>query len=304
MRTTTGSPARRCASHDLWSRRRNHARNRRALFLAPADFADPLGTLLIAPVDKRWLDYASGVLNAPAGHRKACIANGGAIPGPGCVDGNELRWPGYLGRNYHEGTGVLCVGAVDREATLRTPRADDVQQRTDRQLVASAREWRDAGRSPATDAKYLEDLRRAHEDALPMWSRWKRHFRPLIEDCLGMDRTQIAWTNLAKCRVSLDRGPKQRAAEGKLTRLCQRAFPMNELVEAIRPVAVLVAVLRAGPDGDIVTRWSSPSCSPLVFSWQGQSGHDRHNTDPEARPLREWAPEMAREISSRIAAQA
>jgi hypothetical protein len=79
---------------------------------------------------------------------------------------------------------------------------------------------------------------------------------------------------------------------------------MHELVEAIRPVAVLVAVLRAGTDGDLVTRWSSPSCSPLVFSWQGQSGHDRHNTDPEARPLQQWAPEMARVVKRTLAKRA
>jgi hypothetical protein len=53
-----------------------------------------------------------------------------------------------------------------------------------------------------------------------------------------MDRTQIAYTNLAKCRVSIDRGARQRAAEAVLTRLCQRDYPMADLVEAIRPVAV------------------------------------------------------------------
>ncbi len=35
-----------------------------------------------------------------------------------------------------------------------------------------------------------------------------------------------------------------------------------------------------------------------VYSWQGQSGHDRHNTDPSERRMEEWAPEMAEEIRS------
>jgi len=111
-----------------------------------------------------------------------------------------------------------------------------------------------------------------------------------------MDLTQIAWTNLAKCRVSIDRGARQRAAESTLTRLCQRQFPAKAVVEAIRPGAVLTAVLQAGRGGDVVGSWDSPSWSPLVWAWQGRSGHDRHNTAPGARRLSEWAPEMAEKV--------
>jgi hypothetical protein len=172
-------------------------------------------------------------------------------------------------------------------------RESAVVAETNAELAATAREWLAAGRSGDTDAHYLARLQDAYVRALPSWSRWNRHFRVLVEDYLRMDRTQIAWANLARCRVSIDRGSKQRAAEASLTRLCQRQFPMSGLVDAIRPVAVLVAVLQARPGGDIVSSWKSPSCSPLVFAWQGQSGHDRHNTARDARPLREWAPEMA-----------
>ena len=153
-----------------------------------------------------------------------------------------------------------------------------------------------SGRTATNDAHYLESVRTAYEAALPQWSRWRRHFRSLVEDYLKLDLTQIAWTNLAKCRVPTHRGSAARRAEAKVTRLCQREFaPMRVLVDRIRPQIVLTCVLRAGREGDIVSSWDGNLSSPLVYAWHGQSGQDRHNTDPSARRLREWAPRMLRE---------
>ena len=214
------------------------------------------------------------------------------MPGPGRVDGNEVRWPGYLGRGYQERVGVLCVGAVHREARPEDETGNSVKQRTNAELVNAHRRWA-RGRSPDEDSVYLEAVRRAYEDALPHWSRWKRHFLSLVQDHLGMSRTDIAWTNLAKCRVAIHRGNKTRTAWRQLTPLCQQEFsPVGQLVEAIRPGLVLTCVLNAKTGGGIVSSWKSESSSPLVFSWQGQSGHDRHNTDPSRRRLDEWAPDM------------
>ncbi len=248
--------------------------------------------------ERRWLDYAWSVIDTPAEHLRRCIGRGGATPGEGRVEGNELRWPGYLGRNYGAEPRVLCVGAVHREGTPALQAGNQTIAETDRQLVSAARLWRESGRSDVVDARYLANTRDAYERALPAWSRWNRHFRTLVEDHLRLDRTRIAYTNLAKCRVSIDRGAKQRAAEQALTRLCQQQHPISDVLEAIQPTVVLVAVLGARPGGDVVTSWSSASCSPLVFAWQGQSGHDRHNTAPGARPLREWAPEMAAAVAA------
>lgn len=223
------------------------------------------------------------------------------MPGPGRVDGNELRWPGYIGPDYREGHGVLCVGAVHRESPPKLERSNPVIARTNAELAAGAREWLASGRSEAADERYLRQLQATYKTALPAWSRWNRHFRTLIEDYLEMDRSEIAWVNVAKCRVSINRGARQRAAEAELTRLCQRQFPMSELVEAIRPVAVLIAGLHAGREGGIVSSWDSASASPMVFAWQAQSGHDRHNTAPGRRKLSEWAPSMAAEVRSAFA---
>lgn len=127
---------------------------------------------------------------------------------------------------------------------------------TNAELEEGARSWLASDRSPQADARYLERLRSAYEHALPRWPRWQRRFRTLIEDHLGMSPREIAWRNLAKCRVSIDRGSRVRAAERELTRLCQRAFPTAQLVEAIRPAAVLVAVLAGRDGGDIVATWA------------------------------------------------
>lgn len=251
--------------------------------------------------EERWLDYAWSIVTCPAPHRDECESLGAAVPGPGRVDGNDVRWPGYLGREYREGAGILCVGAVHREARPEDETSDPVIAQTNAELAAAHRRWLRRGRSRRQDQAFIEAVRDAYERALPRWSRWNRHFRTLVEDHLGASPTEVAWTNLAKCRVSIHRGATARSAEAALTRLCQRDFaPMSELVEAIRPAIVLTSVLHAGRDGDIVTAWDAPSSSPVVFSWQGQSGHDRHNRDPHARRLSVWAPEAAAAYRARI----
>ena len=251
-----------------------------------------------------WLDYAWSVVNCHASHRKQCEEFGAAVPGAGRVDGNEVRWPGYLGRNYRKGVGILCVGAVHREARLTDDANNSVIKRTNAELVRAHRHWLRRGRSQVEDLAYLEAIRIAYADALPHWSRWRRHFRTLVQDYLGMSMADVAWTNLAKCRVAIHLGNKQRSAEARLTRLCQREFvPIRELIEAICPALVLTCVLNAKPNGDIVSSWDSPSVSPLVFSWQGQSGHDRHNRDPLRRKLSEWAPEMVDAYRGRMNSQ-
>lgn len=248
-------------------------------------------------LERRWVDYAWGILNCPEEHRRRCVGAGAAVPGPRRVDGNDLRWPGYLGRDWNPNRGVLCVGAVHREPSLESEAGDPIGARTNAELIQFARRWLHVGRSPESDRAYLDSLRNTYEEALPSWSRWKRHFRTLVEDHLGLTVKEIAWTNLAKCRVPIHSGDRARRAEQHLTRLCQAEFaPVSDLVERIRPVAVLVAVLKAGSGGPIVSSWESPNASPLVFTWQGQSGHDRHNTDRQARKLSEWAPEMAAQV--------
>jgi hypothetical protein len=114
----------------------------------------------------------------------------------------------------------------------------------------------------------------------------RRHFRPLVEDRLGMDASRIAWTHLTNCCVAIHPGSRKRSAESRLTRLCQSPSP----------VSVLAAVLGARSGGRIVGSWDSDHWHPLVDARQGQSGHAPNETDPDGRPFREWAPEASAEI--------
>ncbi|MCW3047291.1 MAG: hypothetical protein JWO74_1575 [Solirubrobacterales bacterium] len=162
--------------------------------------------------------------------------------------------------------------------------------------TGSASQCRARGFPPAARRPRTRGISRARGCAACL-GRWRRVFRPLIEDLLGMGLGEIAWANLAKCRVSIDRGDGQRAAEARVTRLCQSEFvPMRELVEAIRPAAVVCSVLAAGEGGTIVSSWSGPTWRPLVFTFHGLTGHDRSNRDPARRASSEWAPEAAQAI--------
>lgn len=190
------------------------------------------------------------------------------------MDGLDLRWPGYLGRNYHESQGILCVGAVHVEVPLAELESNPEGFRSDQTQVEAVRTWLTEGRSSGTDEIFLERMRTAYEGVggLPRWQRWRRHFRSLLCDHLGVDETKVAWPNLAKCKCAIHLGSTQRAPQANLVRLCQQEFPVRDLVEAIRPVAVLVSVLNAKANGPIVSNWRSASCDPLVFTWQGRQG--------------------------------
>ena len=235
---------------------------------------------MVTKIEESWLDYAWSVVDCPDQHRTRCEVLGAAVPGPGSMDGNEVRWPGYIGRNYQENKGVLCIGAAHREAHPEEA-ADPVIGRTNADLVEAHRRWLHNGRSQTEDMAFLEGVRSAYEEALPHWRRWNNPFRKLIQDHLGMSISEIAWDNLAKCRGGS-------SPHAKLAYFCQREFvPVSILIEALRPAVVLNCVLPAKPGGRIVSSWVSPSASPLVFSF-----HGRYSTDHEGRKLDEWAPEV------------
>ncbi len=250
-------------------------------------------------IEANWLEHAWQIVNCPETHLRRCQAAGGAVPGQGRVDGNELRWPGYLGRGYPSEGGILCVGAVHREERPDDEKKNPVIGRTNRELATATRHWMASGRTATNDVHYLESVRTAYEVALPEWSRWRRHFRRLIEDYLKLDLTQIAWTNLAKCRAPIHRGAAEQRAEAKLTRLCQRDFcPMSDLIDLIRPQIVLTCVLRAGREGGIVSSWNGKLASPRVYAWHGRNG-----LDPSGRRLQDWAPTMVQETEATVAKQ-
>ena len=118
---------------------------------------------MASPTESRWLDYAWSVLNVSERHRAQCVAGGAAVPGAGRVDGNELRWPGYLGVDYEPGRCVLCVGAVHREATLELHATDPVIAATDDEPIAGARAWKETGRSDTPGGLRRSEVRAVGE---------------------------------------------------------------------------------------------------------------------------------------------
>lgn len=157
-------------------------------------------------------------------------------------------------------------------------------------LVSSVRGWLSRGQSTSSDRTFLLSVQDEYEKWLPTWDRWKAHFRDFVGG-LGLDETQIAWANLAKCRVAND----QKGAVNQVIRLCQEEFPIAKVVEAIKPVAVLVCVLRAGEGGPIVRSWKTESASPLVFTWDG-----RRQTNERGEKLGVWRPRAIRAIKQRF----
>lgn len=232
---------------------------------------------MVTPTESRWLDYAWRVANCPPEHRAACERKGGATSAPG-YEGNVLRWPGYLGRDWREYHGVLCVGAVHG---TNWDDGDDAQARLT--LESALWTWLERGRSPISDANYLEQVRVVFEWWMPLWTRWDDFAKVLGK--LGDRVRDVAWTNLAKCRA-----PRS-ASSTTLAKLCQRLYPVADVVAAIRPVAVLSCTKAATEGGSIVSTWKAPSADPLVFTF-----HGLHGTDGSGRRIAEWSSEAARLI--------
>jgi hypothetical protein len=231
-------------------------------------------------IKDRWLQYAWEVLRCPPRHVMRCEELGASRPGPGEADGNELRWPGYIGRNFGPEPRVLCVSIAHADPRELQHGQDPRILEVNRRLVATARKWLEGGRLAESDSAYLERTRREYEKAWDLW-RVLAKFRRLVEDHLGLDRTQVAFGNLAKCRVA---GSMERQ---RLARYCQRWMPASRLVEATAASMVLVSVIQAGTAGSIVGSWDTAEFHPRVFAFHGRRG-----TDSDGRRMEQWTQEL------------
>lgn len=149
----------------------------------------------------------------------------------------------------------MCVNQVHRDINAD---AEHVDPEVNRRYVLATGQWK-AGQ--LDDAGFLGETRTAFEYWIPRWGAWK-HFRYLVEEQLGLGVDQVVYANLAKCQLSTDRSTT------KVVRRCQGEFPMCELVEAVRPRAVLCARADAYEGGPTVRKW----CSPDVFTFGFRTG--------------------------------
>lgn len=226
---------------------------------------------MTSAVEATWLDYAWTVSSCPAGHRRECGDRGGVDP---FVD-SSVRYPGNLGSAYESEVGVLCVGLVHKSRDPDDNPADADRHARFLPIAEAIAGWRDRGRSPETDERYLKESRSAYEAAIPGWPIWLNQFRPVLKEA-RLEHDQVAYTNLAKCRAPLDEDDRM---SRRLASLCQSTFPLLTLVERLRPAFVLVsstlgdqiAVLDPSP-----ARWKC---------WDGRTGMSGDDRPSTWRPL-------------------
>ena len=189
----------------------------------------------------------------------------------------------------------MFVGSVHREFHIgRNGKKDPVLLDQERLLVRSNQAWQESGRSTLSDESYLDSTADAYEASIPRWPRGGVVMSLLAK--LGDSVDQAAWVNLARCQA-----PPTVTDEALLRQACQRSdvFPVSEVVDALRPSALFVAVLgtvdrttRAGRfhhgDGTVLdgNEWH-----PLVYVFDG-----RQLTDRNQRKFDVWSAEAAAEI--------
>ena len=185
-----------------------------------------------------------------------------------------LRWPGYLGIDWKPDHGVLFVGSVHSDFRKDGHRGGgpDRAALVARMAVANRR-WRDLEvDSAAEDARYLDATRGAYSRLMPGWSR-DSAFGAVRRE-LGDAVEEIAWTNLAHCRAQPKLTPGS-GGEYTLQRKCSGVdgtFPIKELLDAIRPAAVLAcASPLGGRDARRFDLIFSHGGAPLVWTFNGRT---------------------------------
>lgn len=220
--------------------------------------------------ERQWLDHAWRVVDCPASHVAECVAAGGVgLPGS-----SGARFPGFVGRDYKPGIGVLCMGHVHRYL----PDRDDVEGGRLAAIEAAIEAWRAGGRSPEADTEFLASSRDAYEASAPTWDYWRRNYQPLLDESRYSVR-EVAFANVAKCRTITE---DDSAASVRLARICSIAFPPSELIAALRPAAVLLASLRL----DVGER---PGVT--LLRWNGRTG-----VDDEGSTMKNWLPFRAGQL--------
>jgi hypothetical protein len=190
--------------------------------------------------EELWLDYARRLLSDDE-HIKECNAIGATYP-RFCIDGDDLRWPGYLGSNFRPGRGVLAIANIHREFD-----SGDVGEDARDELVNVTRGFRAGSVSPD---EYLIRSRAVYVKGYAGWTIFK-HLRGLLESA-GLDSTHLAYTNAAKCQLggvpsgatwdADDKATLKTSADRvtpKLQRLCLSRYPLASLVRDLSPAVVI-----------------------------------------------------------------
>lgn len=231
-----------------------------------------------------WLQYARRLLHDEA-HIRACANAGGSPAHPG-VDDTQLRWPGYLGRDYRDG-GVLCVANVHRDFAsggAGTAVRDGI--------VDSTRRWKDGD---LDDAGYLNAARSAYVRGLRAWTVGGRLGNAL--EILDAPIEAIAYTNAAKCQFpeTEPKIPKAGAIKTGLIRLCVAQNPLTDLVGLLRPAVVLVTAVNAWDASGLDGRQGAV-CFHQYYGNLTRPCAVGGEILPPRTPLAEWAARLRDEL--------
>ena len=202
--------------------------------------------LTVNDVERRWLDYAWGVVACPPAHAAECSLSGGT----GVANDSGVRFPGFIGTQYEPHRGVLCMGHIHRHL----PDRDDVEGGRLYDINASLSGWRTRGRSDHSDELFLVESRAAYLASAPTWDYWNRNYAPLLNDA-RVPLAEVAFANVAKCRTTTE---DDNAASVRLAKICSRVFPPEALISLLQPAAVLLASLRldVGVGDATIVRWN------------------------------------------------
>ena len=212
-----------------------------------------------ASCDGRWLNYAWKVLTEDGGLTTCCVTG----------TSNEVqRWTGCLGGDYSSGR-VLMVGAVHNKPVLEQDKAP---------LALAARAWVDSGRSSTADSRYIAAVRDFYRRVTPTWEYGGTVWRTFakLRDRLSVDVEQVAYANVAKCEMRTGLG------YGQLIQQCLRRFPLNDLVDAVNPAIVLIAL-----DNQSFTK--AIGVGGIVHDGRRIFQYNNRNlTDPAGRRFETW----------------
>ncbi len=166
----------------------------------------------------------------------------------------NARFPGFVGPDFEPGRGVLCLAHIHRYL----PDVDDGENGSLRDVETAIVGWRQRGRSPESDARFLSESRPAYLAAASGWTWWRKNYQPMLDEA-RVPVGEVAFANFAKCRTVTE---VDSSASMRLANLCSKTYLPAALVAVLRPAAVLVASLQLNV-GEV---------DVPVIPWNGRNG--------------------------------
>ncbi len=171
---------------------------------------------MLSDLAKRWLAYARGVV-ACEGHHRHCDA-----PIINAID-SALRWPGFVGPAYETAhKRLLLVGRVHNPSGWHSESGLGLVETLMHEWLADAK----------SDEQFYAEYNREYARRLPTWGPWKKVYATLAA-AAGVDANGVAYTNVAKCW-------QYPGKESRLQLSCSSEFPLDGLVQAIKPHGVFL----------------------------------------------------------------